>query len=67
MRMNNTSLSSMQPEPQRLLVLQISQRTGLNVRFAVECLQENGWVMEKALANYEQVKVGTCIASLVAL
>lgn len=44
------------PEPQRSLVLQISQRTGLNVRFAVDCLEGNGWVLEKALANFEQVK-----------
>ena len=57
----------MQPEPQRSLVLQISQRTGLNVRFAVDCLEGNGWVLEKALANFEQVKVGACMASLVAL
>ncbi|KAF7795999.1 hypothetical protein EIP86_007168 [Pleurotus ostreatoroseus] len=45
------------PEPQRSLVLQVCQRTGLNVRFAVECLTGNGWELERALANFEQVKV----------
>ncbi|KAI0346534.1 NTF2-like protein [Trametopsis cervina] len=44
------------PEPQRSLVLQVCQRTGLNVRFAVECLEGNGWEIERAIANFEQVK-----------
>jgi len=44
------------PEPQRTLVLQICQRTGLNVRFAVECLEGNGWDIERAVANFDQVK-----------
>lgn len=53
----------LQPEPQRSLVLQVCQRTGLNVRFAVECLTGNGWELERALANFEQVKV--CIGRAV--
>ncbi|KAI0322537.1 hypothetical protein OF83DRAFT_647408 [Amylostereum chailletii] len=44
------------PEPQRSLVAQICQRTNLNVKFAVDCLQGNGWNFEAAVANFEQVK-----------
>lgn len=44
-------------ERQRPFVLQICQRTGLNVKYAVECLQGNGWDPEKAVANFEEVKV----------
>ena len=32
-------------------------RTSLNVKFAVDCLQNNEWNMDKAYANFEQVKV----------
>ncbi|EMD34096.1 hypothetical protein CERSUDRAFT_117603 [Gelatoporia subvermispora B] len=49
------ALSSI-PEPQRSLVMQICQRTGLNVAFAVQCLEGNGWDLERAIANFEQVK-----------
>lgn len=44
------------PEPQHSLVLQVCQRTGLNVRFAIECLEGNAWDIERALVNFEQVK-----------
>ncbi|THH28012.1 hypothetical protein EUX98_g6178 [Antrodiella citrinella] len=44
------------PEPQRTLVQQVCQRTGLNVRFSVDCLEGNGWELERAVANFEQVK-----------
>ncbi|KZT19800.1 NTF2-like protein [Neolentinus lepideus HHB14362 ss-1] len=44
------------PEPQRTLVLQICQRTGLNVKFAVDCLQGNGWDFDRAVKNFEEVK-----------
>lgn len=44
------------PEPQRSLVLQVCQRTGLNVEFSVQCLEGNGWDLDRALANFEQVK-----------
>ncbi|KAG6916171.1 hypothetical protein DXG01_008144 [Tephrocybe rancida] len=43
-------------EPQRNLVIQVQQRTGLNVRFAVECLAGNEWDLNRAIANFEQVK-----------
>ncbi|KAH8100008.1 hypothetical protein BXZ70DRAFT_939960 [Cristinia sonorae] len=48
--------ASVIPEPQRTLVLQVCQRTGLNVRFSVDCLGNNGWDLERAVANFEQVK-----------
>ena len=44
-------------ERQRPFVMQICQRTGLNVKYAVDCLQNNGWDEERAIANFEQVKV----------
>lgn len=43
------------------MVVQFSQRTGLNVKFTVDCLEMNGWDLERAAANFEQVKV--CILS----
>ncbi|KIP04393.1 hypothetical protein PHLGIDRAFT_31380 [Phlebiopsis gigantea 11061_1 CR5-6] len=44
------------PEPQRALVLQVCQQTGLNVEFSVQCLEGNGWDFVRAIANFEQVK-----------
>lgn len=49
--------SKTQPEPQRDQVARLCQQTGLNVKFAVDCLQQNGWNHERAAANFEQVKV----------
>ena len=46
-----------QPEPQRSLVTQICTLTRLNVQFAVDCLENNRWNVDQALANFEQVKV----------
>jgi nuclear RNA export factor len=37
--------------------MQVMQRTGLNVKFSVDCLEGNGWDLERAVANFEQVKV----------
>ena len=37
--------------------MQICQRTGLNVEYAVQCLEGNAWDVERAVANFEQVKV----------
>lgn len=48
-----------QSEPQRSLILQICQRTRLNVKYAVDCLQSNEWDLDRAVANFEQVKVRT--------
>lgn len=50
-------LCTLQPEPQRSLVMQICQRTGLNVEYAVQCLEGNAWDVQRAVANFEQVKV----------
>lgn len=44
-------------EPQRSLVMQVCQRTGLVVKYAVECLAGNDWDVDRAAANFEQVKV----------
>ncbi|KAG6888995.1 hypothetical protein C0992_006816 [Termitomyces sp. T32_za158] len=44
------------PEPQRNLVIQVCQKTRLNVRFAVDCLSGNEWDLNRAIANFEQVK-----------
>ncbi|KXN86469.1 mRNA export factor mex67 [Leucoagaricus sp. SymC.cos] len=41
---------------QKNLVLQICGRTRLNVNYAVECLNGNNWDLERATANFEQVK-----------
>lgn len=46
-----------QPDPQRAQVVRLCQQTGLNVSFAVDCLQQNGWNHERAVANFNQVKV----------
>ncbi|PCH44854.1 NTF2-like protein [Wolfiporia cocos MD-104 SS10] len=44
------------PEPQKSMVIQICQRTGLNIQSGVQCLESNGWDIERAIANFEQVK-----------
>ena len=46
-----------QPEPQRAQVGRLCRQTRLNVNFAVDCLQQNGWDHERAVANFQQVKV----------
>lgn len=35
----------------------LCQQTGLDVRYAVDCLEQNGWDHERAVSNFEQVKV----------
>lgn len=57
-------LSKTQPEPQRARVARLHQQTGLNVKFAVECLQQNGWDHERAVANFERVKVSGIASGL---
>jgi TAP C-terminal domain len=56
---------SCQPEPQRSLVTQICTLTRLSVPFAVDCLQNNGWDVDRAVAKFEQVKV--CLWVLIIL
>ncbi|KAF5342152.1 hypothetical protein D9611_001419 [Ephemerocybe angulata] len=47
---------AMIPEPQRQLVIDVMKRTNLNVKFAVDCLLNNDWNVDRALVNFEQVK-----------
>jgi TAP C-terminal domain len=54
-RMNQDLLAV--DERQRPFVMQICQATGLIVKYSVDCLQNNGWDQERAIANFEQVKV----------
>jgi hypothetical protein len=61
-RMNQDLLAI--DERQRPFVMQICQRTGLTVKYSVDCLQNNGWDQERALANFDQVKVGWAVASI---
>lgn len=51
------SFFPLQPEAQRNLVLQTCVRTGLNAKFAIDCLSGNAWDLERAIANFDQVKV----------
>ncbi|KAF8896554.1 hypothetical protein BD779DRAFT_1496546 [Infundibulicybe gibba] len=44
------------PEVQRVLVIQVCERTQLNVKFSVDCLSGNGWDLERAVANFHEVK-----------
>ncbi|KAJ7220179.1 hypothetical protein GGX14DRAFT_433679 [Mycena pura] len=43
-------------ELQRPLVLQVCGRTGLNVRYSLDCLIGNSWDLERAVANFNEVK-----------
>ncbi|KAF9815618.1 hypothetical protein IEO21_04478 [Rhodonia placenta] len=49
------ALSAM-PEPQKSLVMEVLTRTGLNLEYAVQCLESNAWDVGRAVANFEQVK-----------
>lgn len=48
-------------QPQRLYVIELSTRTGLNAGYSIQCLEGNGWDPQKALANFEAVKVCLCL------
>ncbi|ODO05700.1 hypothetical protein I350_04760 [Cryptococcus amylolentus CBS 6273] len=41
---------------QQALVAQVSQRTRMNAQFAMMCLAQNGWDLEAAVANFEEIK-----------
>lgn len=49
-------------EQQRLFVITLSNRTGLNASFSIQCLDGNGWDGEKAVANFEAVRVGVFLS-----
>lgn len=51
----NAILASL-PEQQRVLVMEVSTRTGLVTQYAGQCLEGNGWDLTRALANFEEVK-----------
>lgn len=44
------------PEPQRAPVIQLCGQTRLTVKYAFDCLNGNGWDLERAVANFNQVK-----------
>ncbi|KAJ7690139.1 hypothetical protein B0H17DRAFT_1065625 [Mycena rosella] len=44
------------PEQQRAPVIQVCGQTGLTVKYALDCLMGNGWDLERAVANFNQVK-----------
>ncbi|KAG8921064.1 nuclear mRNA export, poly(A)+RNA binding protein [Tulasnella sp. 419] len=44
------------PEPQRSLVVQLQAQTGLNSNFAFQCMEGNGWDMNRALANFQELR-----------
>lgn len=47
------------------LVKQFSQRSGLIVPFTIQCLEGNGWDLERAWANFVELKVRSfCSLSL---
>ncbi|KAG8895923.1 vacuolar transporter chaperone, partial [Tulasnella sp. 403] len=51
----NEMLASI-PEPQRSLVIQVQMQTGLNTAFAGQCLEANGWDLQRALANFQELR-----------
>ncbi|KAJ7760723.1 hypothetical protein DFH07DRAFT_430072 [Mycena maculata] len=44
------------PDAQRPPILQVCGQTGLNVKYALDCLNGNAWDLERAVANFNQVK-----------
>ncbi|KAG9083564.1 nuclear mRNA export, poly(A)+RNA binding protein, partial [Ceratobasidium sp. 392] len=44
------------PEAQRALLVECANRTGLNAEFSKMCMEGNGWDLNKALANFEELK-----------
>lgn len=41
---------------QEVLVEQVKQRTGMNAQYASMCLVQNGWDLDTALRNFEEIK-----------
>nr|KIR88407.1 nuclear RNA export factor 1/2 [Cryptococcus tetragattii IND107] len=44
------------PATQQSLISQISSRTGMNAQYAGLCLVQNGWDLEAAIKNFEEIK-----------
>jgi len=41
---------------QDVLIDQVRQRTGMNAQYASMCLAQNGWDLETAVRNFEEIK-----------
>lgn len=44
------------PTTQQSLISQISARTGMNAQYAGMCLVQNGWDLEAAIKNFDEIK-----------
>nr|ODN94037.1 nuclear RNA export factor 1/2 [Cryptococcus depauperatus CBS 7841] len=42
---------------EKSLVDQVSSRTGMNEQYATMCLSQNGWDLEAAIKNFEEIKL----------
>ncbi|RXK37779.1 hypothetical protein M231_04935 [Tremella mesenterica] len=57
-----SSLPSVTPSPinaeqqKEVLITQLRQRTGMNVTFSTLCLEQNGWDLEIAYKNFEEIR-----------
>lgn len=38
------------------LIAAVRQRTGMNAQFSELCLAQNGWDVERAVANFEEIR-----------
>lgn len=45
-----------QPPAEQTLILRVCGRTRLNANYAVDCLTNNAWDFDRAIANFEGVK-----------
>jgi nuclear RNA export factor len=43
------------------MIAQVRGKTGMNEGFAVLCLSQNGWELERALKNFEEIRVSGCV------
>jgi nuclear RNA export factor len=51
------SLDVQTDEQKSILLGQLSEKSGLNQQFALQCLEGNGWDLERAWANFMELKV----------
>lgn len=38
------------------LIAALNQRTGMNAAFSTMCLEQNGWDVDRAVANFEEIR-----------
>ncbi|ORY33515.1 hypothetical protein BCR39DRAFT_520580 [Naematelia encephala] len=43
-------------DPKEAMVRQMMQQTGMNMQFASMCLEQNGWVYDIAVNNFEEIR-----------